>query len=351
MTHETNPLRAFALAAGYLPEALWRAAYTLEEPQKLQCEEFRLRAGQPFCALVGGKILPLPLGEAPLLVSAEDLAELVARCTANSVHTYSDQLAQGYVSLDGGHRLGVCGESLLNEQGRPGGFRSYSGANLRIARQITALAQPLLPYLMQNDQPLGTLLLSPPGGGKTTLLRELVRCLAQTHPISLLDERGEIAACRNGMPQFDVGPNTDILSGCPKRFGLDAMVRAMGPQLVALDEITSADDAEAMLQAQGCGCQFFATAHGKDLGDLRARPSYRPLLEQGIFQRFILIEAAGGQRHYRIFRQKEDLRDAMVGGTAAAGGLHGGGDFEQLYAGAAHSGAKILCGSIAPAAI
>lgn len=350
MMNEKQALRGFALAAGSLPEHLWRAAYTLSERDKADCEELRLRAGQPFSATIRGEIVALPQQGEPEIVTTEDLADLVARCTAHSVHTYADQIAKGYVALPGGHRLGLCGEGIA-AAGTIEAFRTFSAANLRIAKPVQGLARPLLPHLKGEGCLQGTLILSPPGGGKTTLLRDLVRLLSLERNISLLDERGEIAACRDGVPQFDVGPNTDIITGCPKGAALEAMLRAMGPEVMALDEITSMADAEAMLEADGCGCRFIATAHAAQPGDLLRRPVYRRLLEQGVFARLVVIERQSGRRTYTVYAVREGDGDETAGGAADRGQLHSGWIFDKLYAGPPHGGAKILCGCAAAVGI
>ena len=155
---------------------------------------------------------------------------------------------------------------------------------------------------------MSTLLLSPPGGGKTTLLRDLVRLLSQGtewNPpcrVALVDERGELAAVHRGRPQLEVGCHTDVMDGCPKRLAVPMLLRAMTPQVIALDEIALAADVEAVCAAAGCGAALLATVHAASLEDLRAGPVGRALLECGVFRRAVLIEGAGSARRCRAVR-------------------------------------------------
>lgn len=334
----------FEQAAAFLPERLRQAAWQMTEQQKEQCEEFRLRAGQPFSALCGGQIVHLPPEGPPQLVAKEDLELLAARCTGRSAHSFAHQIAQGYVSLPGGCRLGLCGEGIVDNQGQLLSFRAYTGANLRVARQTPGIAEPLIPYLDTPEGPGGVLVLSPPGGGKTTLLRELVRLYSQHYNVALLDERGEVAACREGVPQYNVGPHTDIMTGWDKSQAMEAALRALGPQLMAVDEITTEKDAAAILGAHGCGCRFLATAHGAGPEDLLRRPVYRRLLEAGVFSRLAVIRRQGGQRSYLVYAIREVGQGEAAGGADGFSGLRVRWVFDQLYISPADSSPKILCG-------
>ncbi len=341
----------FEQAAAFLPDRLRQAARQMTEEQKEQCEEFRLRAGQPFAACCGGQIVHLPPEGPPQIVTREDLELLAARCTGRSAHTYARQIAQGYLSLPGGCRLGLCGEGIVNEQGELTSFRAYTGANLRVARQVRGVAGPLIPYLEWGEGPGGVLILSPPGGGKTTLLRELVRHYSQQYNVALLDERGEGAACRDGVPQYDVGPHTDVMTGWEKSRAIQAALRALGPQLMAADEITTEQDVDAVIGAHGCGCRFLATAHGAEPQDLLRRPVYRRLLEAGVFRRLAVIRRQGQRRQYLVYEVREARDDEMAGGVADFSVLRLRWVFDKLYAGPPDGGVKVLCGRVGAAAI
>ena len=346
MKEEKQKKDLFQMVLGLLPQHLARAADTLKEEERFACEELRLRAGQPFLARLNGKKISLPRDGEPVRVTAGDLDHLMARCTSYSVHTYAPQIAQGYVPLPGGCRLGVCGEGILGERGEITAFRRYSSLNLRLARQIPHLAKPLRPYLTEGGRLQSVLVLSPPGGGKTTLLRELVRLYSQEGSLSLVDERGEVAACREGVPQYDVGQQTDIITGCPKGPAMESMVRSMGPQWVALDEVTGMEDCGSILLAQGCGCGFLATAHGREPEDLWRRPAYRRLVEEAVFSRIVHIAIGEGRRIYEVYaiRKEEEEYAEAIGSAAHRRRLGNGWVLDQLCDGQKSVGHPILCG-------
>lgn len=285
-------LKSFHTAAQLLPERLWRAAYSLNEQQRLNCEELRVRRGRPFAATVGGKTILL--GDGSVLPTGEELDELLSRATECSVHSYLEQLWQGYLTTRHGHRLGICGQY---PQGENRLLRGLSSINIRVARQVRGLGRNL--NLCDGDHFRSTLILAPAGVGKTTLLRELCRELSVKFRVAVADERYEIAACADGEPRFSVG-NCDILSGGCKKEVIPMLLRSMSPQILALDEITRGEDCESLVECAGCGCGILATAHGGALSDLHRRPAYRQLLEAKLFQQVILISQNGSERQYRM---------------------------------------------------
>lgn len=285
-------LKSFHTAAQLLPERLWRAAYSLNEQQRQDCEELRVRLGRPLAATVGGKTVLL--GDGAVLPTGEELDELLARATECSVHSYLEQLWQGYLTTRHGHRLGICGQF---PQGDNRLLRGLSSVNIRVARQVRGLGKDLVLWDGQDFH--STLIVAPPGAGKTTLLRELCRELSLRFRVAVADERYEIAACAGGEPRFSVG-NCDVLSGGSKGEVIPMLLRSMSPQIVAVDEITRTEDCQSLLECAGCGCGMLATAHGSEVSDLYRRPAYRQLLEAGLFRQVILIQRINGERRYRV---------------------------------------------------
>ena len=290
-------------AAEVLPEHLRRAALARCADEQAVAEELRLRSGQKM-SLLG------PEGETSISdepVTGQDLQAVLDRATEFSAYRCAGSIRQGYVTVRGGCRVGICGTAVLRG-GEIATVGELSSLSIRIARAALGVAKDVYPKLWSEGSFESTLILSPPGGGKTTLLRDLIRCLSkgsQTHPalrVAVVDERGEIAAARGGCAQFDVGPHTDILTGTEKAEGISMLLRAMNPQVIAVDEITAPEDIRAMTVAANCGVAFLATVHGRDLDELRRRKLCRELLDTELFHQFIVLEGRGSARTSRVER-------------------------------------------------
>ena len=253
-------------------------------------EEIRCRMGKPYQLRCSCSEFLLP----DLRVSAHDLDFILERASDCSYHAYEQELSSGFIHAAGGCRIGLCGTITQS------GIHAISSVSVRIPHEVKGCAQPILPELMSGGF-ASTLILSPPGAGKTTLLRDLIRALSeQGVRVSVADERGEIAAVTRRQEQFDLGTHTDVMTGGVKAEACMMLLRAMNPQIIALDEITAPADVEAMFCAAGCGVSLLATAHAGNAQELHRRRLYRNLLREGVFHRAVEIRNVNGKRTYKV---------------------------------------------------
>ncbi len=302
MERVSGAVERFDRAALLLPHNLRDRARELKREERASCEEFRLRLGYPASVV-------MPEGERSIggdPVTKRELGFVLEAATGASVHSASSRLAEGFITAKGGFRVGLCGAVGLSG-GEPGGFTSVSSAAIRISREHKGACVPIIDSVYSGGEVRSTLIISPPGGGKTTLLRDLVRYISDAAGgprVGLCDERSEIAAFFDGEPTMDVGRRTDVLDGCPKARAVSMLLRSMNPGVIAIDEITAEEDAEAMTRAAHCGVKLIATAHAASRTELAERPIYRALLASGVFEELIIIRKLGGRRSY--------LREAML---------------------------------------
>ena len=291
-----NRTSGFELAAYLLPKALRGAAMSLPPQMRSGAEEFRLREGRAATVLLRGKEIPLANG---LEVIESDLAAVLEIATGASAYSAISDIRRGFLTARGGCRIGLCGSAVMGAGGAVT-MKSLSSLAIRIPSEQKGCADNIFPEL-KDKAGENLLIISPPGGGKTTLLRELVRLYsASGKRVAVADERGEIGAVWEGKAQFDLGPHTDILSGFPKAEAAMMLLRSMNPELIAIDEITAPEDVTAAAGACNCGVSLIATAHGTSAEELTGRPIYRKLLGCGIFGRAVIIERRAGEREYRL---------------------------------------------------
>lgn len=241
------------------------------------------------------------------LVIQEDIRNTLDFISRYSLYAYEDEIRQGFITIQGGHRVGIAGKVVMENNGIKT-IRHISFLNIRLSHQIRDCGKELL-HLIEDEQGVRhTLIISPPRCGKTTLLRDLIRLLSdgtEERPgvtVGVVDERSEIGACYQGVPQNDLGRRTDILDCCPKAYGMLMLIRSMSPVVVAVDEIGSREDIEAIEYVINAGCTILATVHGNSIEDIRNKPVLRRLVEERIFERYVVLNNRGGIGHIeRIF--------------------------------------------------
>ncbi|WP_174819940.1 stage III sporulation protein AA, partial [Paenibacillus koleovorans] len=292
----------------FLPPTLRRIIECVADEPKNRAEELRIREGRPlelsgsgdsrFITVRGELTAAEREGYRP---SRDDCLQLLDLLTSHSVYSFEEELKRGYITVTGGHRVGLVGRAVL-EHGQVKLLRDIAGFNIRIARERPGVAQPLLPALWDSaaGRPHHTLFVSPPQQGKTTMIRDLARLLSRGGAlpppvvqaglkIGIVDERSEIAACVKGVPTFDVGPRTDVLDRCPKAEGMMMLIRSMSPDVLIVDEIGRAEDAVAVEEALHAGIVVAATAHALHADDAARRPALERLLAAGLFARIVAL--------------------------------------------------------------
>lgn len=297
MAEKQTPFQA---AAQCFPSELRAKLWALPAEQQGRVEEIRLRAGMGMSLVLGtGAEQPVPYTQ---WVTQRTLQDVIEIATHASFHNAMERLCRGYLPLSGGNRLGVAG-AVQTQGGRIHHFRGVSSLAVRIARPLTGIAESVADQLTQKGfRAPSCLILAPPGEGKTTLLRDLIRVYSdQWHlRVGIADERGEIAALHRGVPQFPIGTTVDVLDGCGKGEGGLLLLRSMNPQVIAMDEITCPEDVEALSILAHCGTAVLATAHGRRVSELACRPLYQTLLERRVFQVVIGIQRRQGNRLYTV---------------------------------------------------
>lgn len=278
----------------------------ISQPDIEGIEEIRLRADKPLMISKGGQDyfinntggVSLSYADSTI-ITRQDIDKTLQLMCNYSIYAIEEELKQGFLTLTGGHRVGISGRGVI-EGSRIRTLKNISGMNIRIAREVKGCGNKLV-NLLFSDGIKHTLIASPPGCGKTTLLRDMIRILSwgegditRGYKVGVVDERSEIAGCYMGVPQKDVGIRTDVLDACPKAQGMIILLRSMSPEIIAVDEIGSMEDADAIENAINSGVKVIATVHGKDIKDIMSRPGIKSLMDKKSFEKVVLLTRKNG---------------------------------------------------------
>lgn len=263
-------------------------------------EEIRVRNNLP---------LILKIGQAEKVIdhkiTTEDINYIFQKICENSIYSYQKQIANGFITVQGGNRVGIVGTAVLDGNDKVINFNYISGLNFRISRQIIGCSNQIVDEIFNGCGGIyNTLIISKPGIGKTTLLRDIVRNVSNGMPnkfkgmnVTVIDERGEISATYKGIMQNDLGMRTDVINDIPKYIGMKMAIRSMAPKVIVADEIGNKRDSEAIKYAMCCGVKGIFTAHGASLEELEKNPEISDLLENKIFEKIICIKDREGKNY------------------------------------------------------
>ena len=288
----------------------------LEEERILfdHIQEIKLRIGKPLIIIYRGKERMWK----DVIVTKEEIKETLEYISNYSLYAYEHELKQGFITIEGGHRVGMAGQVIM-EEGKIKNLKYISSINLRISHEVKNCADKIFPYITYNKQMYHTLLISPPRCGKTTLLRDIIRQVSDGNmwvkgcTVGVVDERSELGGCYLGNPQNEMGVRTDILDRCPKAEGMIMLIRSMAPQVIAVDEIGAQEDVHAIEYAMHCGCKMLATAHGYSIEEIQRTPIFEKLVQERRFERYVIlsnryqiggIEAVYGENGSLLYQEK-----------------------------------------------
>ncbi len=278
------------------------------EVSEKNLEEIRFRAGQPIILKFSNRDIVLEYK-----ITANDLLEILEKVCENSIYSYQNQICNGYITVTEGHRVGLTGSVIIHD-GKVVNIKNISSLNFRIARQVLGCSNEILKYIVDfnNNSIYNTLIASPPGAGKTTILRDAIRQISngignfEGKTIGVVDERSEISAMYKGIPQNDIGIRTDVLENISKSIGMKMLIRSMAPEIICADEIGSMEDVETIKYIVCSGVKGIFTVHGNSLEELKLNPAIRELLELCMFDRIVFLDSRKRGKMREIYELNND---------------------------------------------
>ncbi|GIM27955.1 stage III sporulation protein AA [Clostridium polyendosporum] len=277
-----------------LPFKMYEIINAEEKMDKLQ--EIRIKINKPIIVSVNNKEIILNY-----VPSIDDVKNILQKISNYSLYAFEEEIKQGFITIKGGHRIGLSGQWVI-ENGCVKTIKSVYSLNIRICREVIGCSNSLMKYIVDGERIYNTIIISPPKCGKTTLIRDISRNLSNGFPklkisgkkVSIIDERSEIAASYNGIPQMDVGIRTDVFDNCLKSSGMMMAIRSMAPEVIICDEIGTNKDIEALLSAYNCGVNIITTIHGNNIEDLYKRIVFKELLDNKVIERVIVLSNRKG---------------------------------------------------------
>lgn len=296
-------------------------------------QEIRMRIEKPLILIYDNEERRPPSGEPQgYLITKEEIRETLEYISHYSLYAYEHEMRQGFITIEGGHRVGVMGKAIL-EGDKVKNLQYISSVNIRMSHEILGCADKVMPYITKNRQVCHTLVISPPCCGKTTLIRDLIRQISDGNmyvkgcTVGVVDERSEIGGCYLGVAQNELGMRTDVLDCCPKAEGMIMLIRSMAPQVIAVDEIGSPEDVHAIEYAMQCGCKMIASVHGLSMDEAADKPVLGKLIRERRFERYIIL---GNEKRPGEVREVYNERGACYAEIyrmpVNLGGNDGGGD-------------------------
>lgn len=286
----------------YISPKLRKYLYNVKSEIWDIAEEILISLGKPAMLYFNGGFEKIYSNGNEIICDKQIVNETLMLVTENSIYAANNKLVNGFITIKGGHRVGVCGTTVIND-GKITSFKNISALNIRLKREVKHTADSLVKNVLIDGKISNTLIISPPKCGKTTLLRDFARLLGNMMRVAIIDERGEIAAMYNGVAQNDIGLHTVVIDNCEKHLGIPLAIRCMAPEIILTDEIGDFKDAEAINYAACSGVAVIATAHGGDAEDILKKSD----ILISFFEIFIVLTNIGGTGTVKKVVRREEL--------------------------------------------